>query len=168
MKRLFTKVILAAALAAVLSGCSGKPKVPEDWYKETLQYYTDGFADNWANEISDLYVADEMKDSSNKFGYLLKDLDGDGTNEVLIGYMDDAGETRFIDLFIWHSDKGAFRIFHCGDDYYMYLCEDNIIRMDSWYGSATKTEYLKYKPENNSFLKISEASNPQKCELTAF
>lgn len=165
----FTKIIaLTAAAALSLSACVGRPKVPEDWYKKTIQYYTDGFSDGWKNEKPDLDVAEEMKDPSKQFGYLLKDLDGDGTVEVLVGVIDDSPETKFIDLYIWHSDIGAFRIFHSGDDYYMYLCENNIIRMDSWHGSTPEIRYMSFNPENNSFKILDQTATPQHCELTPF
>lgn len=169
MKRLLKSIGIIAAVTAALSGCVSKPKIPEKWYEKTLEYYSEGFSDNWKNETTDLYVAEEMKDPDNKYGYLLKDLDGDGADELLIGVIDDSDVTKFIDVFIWHSDVGAFRIFHSGDDFYLYLCDDNILREDSWYGSkTTKTRYLKYQPENNSFLVVNEGSDPRKCELTAF
>ena len=164
MKRL----IGFSLLTLFLTGCVFRPKAPDDWYKETLQYYSEGFSGGWKNERSDLYIGDEMKDEKNKFGYLLKDLDGDGTKELLIGCMDDAAETRFTDIFIYHSDYGAFRIIHAGDGYYLYLCEDNIVREDSWYGSQTKTSYMKYLPKNNSFLIIDKEASPKKFTLTEF
>lgn len=168
MKKSIKFAALGAAAVMTLTSCGTNEKIPEDWYKETLKYYTDGFSDGWSTERSGLEVADEMKDPANKYGYLLKDLDGDGTVEVLIGVLDDSPETKFIDLYIWHSDIGAFRIFHSGDDYYMYLCENNIIRMDSWHGSTPEIRYMKFNPENNSFTVLNETATPQKCELTAF
>jgi hypothetical protein len=168
MKKIIVCIFLFAAMALALTGCDNKPKIPEEWYKETLKYYSEGFADGWKAEKDTLFVADEMKDTNNRFGYLLKDLDGDGADEVLIGFMDDENETRFIDVFVWHSDIGAFRILHAGDGYYIYLCENNILRVDKWYGSKTLTDYMKYQPGNNSFLKVNETAAPLKCGLTAF
>ena len=163
-------VLLAAVLMPVLTGCNFdfRPKVPEEWYRETLQYYRDGFADGWKSEREGLMIADEMKDEENRFGYLLTDLDGDGTEEVLIGYMDDADETRIIDVFIWHSDRGAFRILHAGDGYYIYLCEGNILRMDEWRGSETDTRFMRYQSKDNAFLILDEEAKPLKLTLTAF
>ncbi|MBR3269424.1 MAG: membrane lipoprotein lipid attachment site-containing protein [Oscillospiraceae bacterium] len=174
MKRNMKRMILLAVLSLAVTGCGQKktkerrPKIPADWYRETLQYYREGFDGGWKNERSDLNVSDEMKDGNNKFGYLLQDLDGDGASEVLIGLMDDSAETKIIDVFIWHSDRGAFRILHGGEGYYIYLCEQNVLRMDSWRGAATDTKYMKYDSKNNSFTELSEEAVPQKLELTAF
>ena len=72
------KRILSLMLAVVLlTGC-GYP-APKNWYKETLEYYAEGFSSDWKNERSDLFVCDEMKDKKHKFGYLVTDLDSDGT-----------------------------------------------------------------------------------------
>ena len=161
MKKLLS-VILACVL---LTGC-GYP-APKDWYKETLEYYAAGFNSDWKNERPDLFVCDEMKDKQYKFGYLLTDLDNDGTVELLIGFNED-GVTKFTDLYIWHSDKGSFRIVGSGGGYYMYLCDDNIIREDYWYGSNTKTNYYKYISKDNALLNVDSGSNPHECELTYF
>lgn len=142
--------------------------VPDEWWSETIKYYTDGYTNDWANERSDLPVSDEMKNKDNKFGYLLRDLDGDGTEELLIGYADDEKETRFTELYIWHTDFGARRTFQCGDGYYMYLCEDNIIREDSWRGSETEMRFMKFDGESNAMTIIEKQGTPQKVELTPF
>ena len=164
-------IILSATVAGFVAmlfcGCSLKT-VPDGWYKETLEYYSTGFESGWANEDPKLHISEEMKGPDNHFGYLLRDLDGDGADELLIGIIDDSEETRFTDLYIWHRDFGAFRSLNCGDGYYMYLDDDNVIRMDSWYGSATKTEYMIYDSDDNSFLIVDGGGKPGKYELTEF
>ena len=164
MKR-FTKIFLVAmTLAFVLTGCGGS-YVPEDWATENINYYKVGFKDQWKHEDSDYIICPEMKDPNTKFGYLLTDLDGDGGDELLIGIIDDAKETKFCDLIIYHKDLGPTRSFSCGDGYYFYLCAGNVIKMDSWYGSETKTEYMKYDSSGNSFPVIDSTAMPKKFDL---
>ena len=170
MKKRLVRLVLSGLTALTLCGCSlglGS-RVPADWYNETLEYYREGFSSDWANEREDLFIHDEMKDPNNKFGYLLRDLNGDGADELLIGIIDDSEETKFTDLFIWHSDFGAFRSLNCGEGYYMYICDDNVIKMDSWYGSETKIDYMVYEPEGDAFLIVDGGSNPGHFELTEF
>ena len=50
----------------------------------------------------------------------------------------------------------------------MYLCDSNVIRVDSWYGSETQTEYMTYNAEGDSFLVVDGGSMPQKVTLTPF
>jgi len=160
------KRILSLVLACIfLTGCGHF--APKDWYKDTLKYYEEGFGSDWKTERSDLRVCDEMKDKKYKFGYLIIDLDNDGTDELLLGFNED-GVTKFTDLYIWHSDIGAFRIVSSGYEYYMYLCDDNIIREDSWYGSNTKTRYYKFISKDNALLNVDSGSLPRECELTYF
>nr|MCR4846641.1 hypothetical protein [Eubacterium sp.] len=80
---------LAITLATVilLAGCSLKKPVPKNWYDVTLETYREGFRTGWKDEQG-LNITDEQKDPNNKFGYLLRDLDGDGASEVLIGIID--------------------------------------------------------------------------------
>ena len=101
---------------------------------------------------------------------MLRDLDGDGAEELLVGIIDDEPETKFTDILIWHSDIGAFRILSGGDGYYIYLCDNNVIKMDKWYGSQTLTDYMEYNSANNSFtiLDPAPAVTPGKYELTPF
>ena len=147
------------------AGRAGIP--PEEWYAETIKYYTEGYASNWANERSDLPFTAEMKDKNNKFGYLIRDLDGDGIKEFLIGYADDKKETRFTELYIWHSDFGVRRTFTCGDGHYMYLCDNGLIKSDTYSGSGT--EYMKYDSAINGMHVLeNEQGTPQKVELTPF
>ena len=142
---------------------------PKDWYDETIKYYKEGYATNWANERGDLPFSEEMKDEKNTFGYLIRDLDGDGVEELMIGLIDDKPETRFTEIYIWHFDMGARRTWSTGDGHYMYLCEDNIVRCDSWKGSEV-SEYMKYNGENNAmtYVQVSPEPTPQKIELTPF
>ena len=166
MKKKSIKVFaLLMAMAFMLTGCGGK-KAPDDWYAELLQYYKDGFADGWQHEKDDFVICDDMKDPKNKFGYLLKDLDGDGTDEMLIGIIDDSKETRFTDICIWHWDFGANRSFYTGDGYYFYLCDNGLIKEESWRGSETEIRYMKYDGSENSFPIVDTTGTPGKYELT--
>lgn len=162
-------LVLALMISVMSLNACGKTRIPDKWYDATLDYYKEGFETGWKNEEPSLYISDEMKDKKNHFGYLLKDLDGDGADELLIGIIDDSTETKFTDVYIWHRDVGAFRILNGGEGYYIYLC-GGVVRVDSWYGSETKTEYMKYDSENNSFLHITsdEPVHPGKYELTPF
>ena len=152
------------SLVFTLAGCSGK-RAPKDWYKETLNYYREGFASEWKNERADLFVCEEMKDSDYKFGYLLRDLDGDGTDELLIGF-NDGDVTKFTEVYIWHSRLGSFRIMASGGGYYVYLCDGDILREDYWYGSQTKTRYLEFDSDNDSFRVVNGGGMPKMLELT--
>lgn len=168
MKRRILSLMFTAVF--MLSAChvSLPNAVPKNWYSGTLDYYREGFETGWKNEDPKFNVPYDMKDPANKFGYLLTDLNGDGADELLVGIIDDSEETRFLDVVIWHSDIGAFRIFSAGDGYYIYLCDENVLRMDSWYGSETKTDYMVYNPEGDTFINVDDGSKPRAVELTPF
>ncbi len=165
VKKVFV-LLLICFFAFCLSGC--KKKIPENWYEETIDFYREGFATDWKNAPANYTICDEQKDKNNKFGYLLKDLDGDGINELFIGIIDDSSETKFTDLIIYHNDFGPHRSFAAGNEYYLYICDGSTIRNDYWYGSETRSQYMKYDSENNSFPEVDGGSKPQKIELTEF
>jgi hypothetical protein len=167
VRKMITQTITVCLMFMFTTGCMIK-YIPDNWYNETIEFYRKGFETGWANEKESLPISDEQKDPNNKFGYLLRDLDGDGANELLIGLMDDSEETKFTDIYIWHSDRGSFRIMSTGEGYYMYLCPDNVIREDSWYGSQTKVNYMTYDSKNNAFLHVDGGGKPGKYELTPF
>ncbi len=55
-----------------------------------------------------------------------------------------------------------------GEGYYLYLCTDNVIREDSWYGSKTKINYMTYVSKDNAFHHVEAGGKPGKYELTPF
>ena len=168
MKKAIRIIALTLAMAFLITGCGANNKANETWYEGTINYYKEGFANGWKNEEPDYYITDEMKDKNNKFGYLLRDLDGDGINEVLIGLIDGSSETKFTDIIILHKDFGPYRSFSCGEGYYIYLYDDNVIRCDKWYGSETQTDYMKYDSKNNSFPIVDGGSKPGRYDLIEF
>ncbi len=161
---------IALVLLTATSCAQKKNKVPENWYEGTIDYLDKGFSSGWKNADEDANISDELRDSNNKFGYLLKDLNGDGADEVLVGLIDNGSVTKFTDIYVWHRDFGPTRIWSTGEGYYIYLCEDNILRSDSWYGSQTRTEYMKFNTEEESFLILSPDTEPTpgKYQLTPF
>ena len=174
MKKTLAAVLAVTFLVAaipVFTGCKRKPK---DWYKQTLEYYGEGIRTNWANEDPSLMLNIsqdlKIKDSNKEIGYLLIDLDEDGTNELLIGFNDGSTATKFTDLLVWHSDFGAYKLLGGGEGYYIYLCAGNVIAMDSWYGSQTQRKFMKWDSKSNSFPVIDGEGKylPKKWELTKF
>ena len=146
--------------------------VPNKWYEETINYYAEGAANNWANERSDLAFGRVVKEKD--CGYLLHDLDGDGDDELLIGYQE-GDATRFVSLYIWSTDFGAICMCDSSnadpedEAECMYLCEDNIIRDDSYKKYEGKERYMKHNGENNSMTILEDVTaTPQKWELTPF
>ena len=147
--------------------------VPDKWYEETVNYYTEGAASNWANERSDLTFGRVVKEKD--CGYLLYDLDGDGDDEMLVGYQE-GDITRFVSLYIWHTDFGAFRMYDSSNadpedeaEHCMFLCDGNIIRDDSYKEYEGKERYMMFNGEENCMTLLdATAAAPQKWELTPF
>ena len=168
-------IVTALITFSVLSlmGCglvkSMKSKVPDEWYDVTRDLYIKAFSENWSGKYGDIEVKDEYTDKSKKFGYFLVDLDGDGNDEFLVGYDDGSKATAFTDVFIWHSDFGAFRIFSGGfGETYYYVCTDKSLKEEYMYGNQPRERYLKYDKEGNSFTVLESGGEPMKVELTYF
>ena len=166
MKKIIKLLTLMLVLLFVLTGCGLRKKAPKKWYEGNINYYKEGVKDKWAHVDSDYYVPEDYK--KEKLGYLLKDLDGDGTDELFIGIIDDSSETKFTDIIIYHNDFGPTRSFCTGEGYYIYICDNNIVRQDSWLGSETETRYMKYNSDENSWPIIDTKSTARKFELTPF
>ena len=171
MKKAVAMVMTAAILVSVVigsTGCASKKK--DEWYKGALAYYGEGVKNGFAKEDRQLVVAGDLKDKSNKCGYLLKDLDGDGVEELLIGLIDNGIETRFTSVVVRHRDLGPYCLLSAGGGNYIYLCADNVLKMDSTFGSSGKNDYLKWNSRSNSFSKVEGEGKylPLKWELTAF
>lgn len=175
MKRTLAAILVVAFFVTaipVLTGCRIKPK--KDWYKQTLDYYSEGFRTGWANEdpSSDLYIADDLKnyDPDKEYGYLLVDLDGDGIKELLIGFNDGSTATKFTDVIVWRFGSGANKSLGGNNGYYVYLCAGNVLAEDSWYGSQTERKFMKWNSETGFFNVIDGEGKylPMKWELTKF
>jgi len=189
-----TGIVLTALMTAVVcAGCGDKDKIPKDWYNESISYFEDGINNGWDNVNPDDYKVtetvrstayvtgadgkrksavssgpEEYSDSKNKFGYLLKDLDGDGAEELLIGLINDAPQTQFMDICIWHKDFGATHVMTTGNGEYMYLCADGTLIRESDYSGTPEIEGMKYSSENNSFVIVTctGITSAGKYELT--
>lgn len=170
-------VILASAvMMSVMTGCAQglyeiyqKETVPKDWYDGTLDYLKSGFESDWTNVSEDTSVPYIYKDKNIKFGYLLKDLDGDGAEELLVGLMDGSEETKFTNLYVWHSDFGAINNMSTDDENFMYLYDNNVIRMDTTIGKTTRSEFMEYDHKSNSYHIVDPVEGkPGKYTLTAF
>ncbi len=167
--KLLRVVLVAAYCILSLTGCGVlKKSVPKNWYDSTVKFYQEGFSDNWKNVGSDFIVPDCYTNGKYKYGYLLKDLNNDGADELLIGIISDSGETKFTDVYIYHSDMGPLRIFSADDEYSIYLCDSSVIRLDKWYGSETQIDYMVYNPEGDTFINVDGGSMPRHYELTPF
>ena len=162
-------MIVAAALV-LLTGCF-KRHLPKHWYEETLEYYREGFATNWSNEDRERHinVNNEQRDPDKEFGYLLVDLDGDGVDELLVGLIEPSGATKFTDVIVYHTDLGEYDLLSGCDGYYIYLCNGNVLRVDSWYGSQTEISYMTYDSSDSTFTYVTEGNYaPMRFELTPF
>ncbi len=170
IKKTLKKVIVATLSFGMIfatTGC-GK-KAPDNWYEEVRQYYQDGFDDGWTHNVTQIVMKEEYKDKSLKFGYYIIDLDGDGTDEFLIGYDNGTKPTIFTDVFIYHSDFGPHDIFSGGNDIIYYLCDDNTIYEEFYMGSVPYTRYLKCQAgEDNSFLEVDSGGEFRTVQLTYF
>ncbi len=171
MKKVIAMAMTAALIVAMLACSAGCSKsITKEWYKGALQYYGDGIKNGFTEKHGDLQVPKELEDKSFKCGYLLKDLDGDGVDELLVGIMDNASETKFTNVVVRHSDLGPYCLLGGSDGHYIYLCNDNVIYMKNEFVTADYTDYLRWQPKSNSFLHIEGEGKylPMKWELTAF
>lgn len=173
MKRVIAAVLTVSFLlsAAVLSGCR---RIPKDWYKATLDYYSEGMNTGWANEDPDnkVDVSADLKvlDAARTYGYLLVDLDGDGVDELLVGFNDGSNTTKFTDVIVWRRGVGAYKVLGGSGGYYVYLCAGNVIKEESWYGSATESTYMTWDSKKGVFTVIDGEGKylPKKWNLTGF
>ena len=170
MKRVIASVLTVMLLASMVTGFTGCKSAKKEWYKNCLEYYSDGVKNGFTKEFQNLRVPEELKDKNNRVGYLLRDLDGDGVEELLIGLIDDGIETKFTNVLVRHSSLGDYCLLSGSGGYYIYLCSANVLRVDSWYGSKTEMKYMTWNPKSNSFNVIDGEGKylPMKWELTEF
>ena len=164
MKRTLAAILTVVFLAALVPGLTSCKKIiPKKWYESTLEYYSDGIKNGFKEKYPNLNVPAELEDKNNKLGYLLTDLNKDGTDELLIGIIDDAPETKFTNVIVCHTDLGPYSLLS-GE---LYLCYDGVICMD---GLGSDRDYMRWDQKDNSFTIIDGEGQflPTKWELTPF
>lgn len=164
MKRTLAAILTVAFLAALVPGVTGCKKIiPKKWYESTLEYYRNGIKNGFTEKYTNLRVPAELEDKSNKIGYLLTDLDKDGTDELLIGIIDDAPTTKFTNVIVCHTDLGPYSLLS-GE---LYLCYDGVICMDV---IGSDKDYMRWNQKDNAFTMIDGEGKylPMKWELTEF
>ncbi len=169
MKRTLATVLTVAFLLALIPGITGCKIIPKKWYEETLNYYSDGIKNGFKQEYNNLYVPEDLRDSTKKKGYLLIDLDKDGVNELLIGLIDDNSCTNFTNVIVCHTDLGPYSLLTGSSSNYIHLCYDNVIEMDSGI-EYNKPTFMRWNQKSNSFTVIDGEGKflPTKWELTPF
>lgn len=164
MKRTLAAILTVVFLAALVPGVTSCKIIPKDWYQSTLEYYGNGIKNGFTEKYANLRVPTELEDKNNKIGYLLTDLDKDGTNELLIGIInDDAPATKFTNVVVCHTDLGPYCLLS-GE---IYLCYDGVLCMDS---VGSDRDYMRWNQKDNAFTMIDGEGKflPMKWELTPF
>ena len=166
MKRTLAAILTVAFLAVLVPAVTGCKIIPKKWYQSTIDYYRDGIKNGFDKELQNLHVPAELKDKNNQPGYLLIDLDKDGTDELLIGLIDDdASVTRFTNVIVCHTGLGGPYSLLSGGE--IYLCYDGVICTESWGGGQ---EFMRWNQKDNAFTIIDGEGKflPMKWELTPF
>ena len=170
MRKATAALLLAALMVLMVPGITGCKKAPNEWYKDTLEYYRNGVNNGFTTSYRNLAVSEELKDKNNKIGYLLIDLDKDGTDELLLGLIDDGPNTKFTSVIVAHSDLGTYCLLSGSKNAHIYLCADNVLMMESIRGLSKENTYMKWNSKKNAFDNIEGEGKylGKKWDLTPF
>ena len=170
MRKVTSVILIAGLLICVAGSMTGCMRPKKNWYESALAYYSDGIKNGFTTEYSNLDVPVELRNENIKFGYMLYELDGDGTNELLIGMIDEGDYTKFTNVIAYHRGLGPDCLLTGSQGYYVYLCASGVLRYDSWLGSETQKDYMKFNSNDLSFTLIDGEGKylPMKWELTEF
>lgn len=177
MRKAITTILTLSFLIAMIPCVTGCNRSPVIWYAEPLTFYKNAIYKDGPdyNKDHQYSVAPELKDPDNEVGYLIKDLDGDGIEELLIGFNDGSNCTKFTDVIVFYPDLdiGAFKLLGGTGGSYIYLCgADNVICMENTFGvtAASKT-FMQYQGGTiGNFTEIDGEGKylPTTWELTSF
>lgn len=170
MRKVIMLAVTVPLIISAVLGMSGCRPDKDEWYKDAVEYYRQGVVYGKKGDNRQLSISSEILGKGKAIGYLLHDLDGDGRQELLIGFNGAGGITKFTNVVVKHSDFGAYSLLGGSNGYYIYLCNDDVLKVDSWYGSEIKVEYMKFDSKNNSFEIIDGVGkySPKKWKLTEF
>ena len=168
MRKFLMWIVTVPLLLSLLLGISGCTPTKDEWYKDTIEYYRKAVVNGVEGNNRQLSVSPEIKGKGKLIGYLLYDLDGDGRDELLIGYNSGGAVTKFIHIVVKHSDFGAYSLLSGGNGGYYYLCEDGVLKEESWRGDEMVIKYLKFESRSNSFAVLDDTYTPKSWKLTTF
>ncbi|MCR5804869.1 MAG: hypothetical protein K6G47_11465 [Clostridia bacterium] len=170
MRKMIMWIVTVPLLLSAIFGLTGCRPDKDEWYKEAVEYYRQGVLYGKEGNSRQLDISPEILGKGKGVGYLLHDLDGDGRAELLIGFNSAGGITKFTNVVVRHSDLGPYSLLGGSNGYYIYLCNDDVLRVDSWYGDETKVEYMKFDSKSNSFEAVNGAGkySPKQWKLTEF
>lgn len=170
MRKMIMWIVTVPLLLSAVFGLTGCRPDKDEWYKDAVEYYRQGVLYGKEGNNRQLDISPEILGKGKGVGYLLHDLDGDGRDELLIGFNSSGGITKFTNVVVRHSDLGPYSLLGGSNGYYIYLCNDDVLRVDSWYGSETKVEYMKFNSKSNSFEVVDGAGkySPKQWKLTQF
>ncbi|MBO7426310.1 MAG: hypothetical protein J6U23_11610 [Clostridiales bacterium] len=170
MRKMIMWIVTVPLLLSAIFGLTGCRPDKDEWYKDAVEYYRQGVLYGKEGNNRQLDISPEILGKGKGVGYLLHDLDGDGRDELLIGFNSAGGITKFTNVVVRHSDLGPYSLLGGSNGYYIYLCNDDVLRVDSWYGSETKVEYMKFNSKSNSFEVVNGAGkySPKQWKLTQF
>ena len=170
MRKMIMWIVTVPLLLSAVFGLTGCRPDKDEWYKDAVEYYRQGVLYGKEGNNRQLDISPEILGKGKGVGYLLHDLDGDGRDELLIGFNSAGGITKFTNVVVRHSDLGPYSLLGGSNGYYIYLCNDDVLRVDSWYGSETKVEYMKFNSKSNSFEVVNGAGkySPKQWKLTQF
>ncbi len=177
MRKAITAILTVTFLLAMIPCVTGCNRSPVVWYVETLAFYRKAIYEDGPEYDKDhsYNVAPELKNPNNEVGYLLKDLDGDGVEELLIGFNDGSNETKFTDVIVLYPDKdiGALKLLGGTGGSYIYLCgADNVICMeDNFDITDTSRTFMQYQGGNIGNFSVIDGEGkylPAAWELKSF
>ncbi len=132
-KEMKFKGLLVLVLALVLGGCAPKEAVKEvsneEKYKSILDAYKVALEEEWDNsKLFDNnlnYMVDHFEDRMNHIGYYFIDLDGDGSDELLIGGLGyDEVNNIVLDIYTYVNDEVVL-LAQGGERSAYYIIDDN-------------------------------------------
>ena len=117
------------------------PETDPKLYDQCLQKYADAIRENWDPErcsAEDISILVALGASRDRLGYVLRDLDGDGSSELLI-----TDGTVIYDLYTL-TEGGVSHVVTGWERNSYALCEDNVIRNTGSNGAASSlTAFLR-------------------------
>ena len=177
MKKAITTILTAALMLAMIPCMTGCKKSPVIWYTGTIEFFRKAIYEDGPdyNENHSFKVAPELKNPNNEVGYLVKDLDGDGVEELLVGFNDGSPYTKFTSVVVMYPDLdiGAYELLSGTNGSYIYLCgADNVICTVNTFGvTAATTTYMQYEGGTKAEFNVIDGEGkylPTTWELTPF
>lgn len=163
MKKGIEKIMVLLAAAMMLAGCGNNQKITKEQvaenaeiaYSDIVSFIVVGFQEHWDGVSPDALQLSPVYSYSSPFaGFVQKDIDGDGFNELLIGDEFEDGAYALYDIYSVNPKDGSLIHLACGGERDCYVINGDGIIIETGSNGADDSFTKGYRIQEGKLVEV--------------